>query len=133
MRASEVAENATKFLDEWESTDAKSMVDGLKLKADEVLGDPQMRDALNNTITRLTVLYCNHKGFDGTWIGKAEGWPRCTIHDAVITWHWGEKSDLEIWGENQVSTMLQEDGLCEGKLLPDGSLEWSDGDAWVRS
>lgn len=131
--ASEAAQAATDILNEWESKDAKTMVDRMKLKADEVLDDPRMTQALNNGISRLTVLYCNNKGFDGTWIGKSDSLPRCTIHEAVITWHWGEQTELEIWSQDRISTMLAEEGIFEGKQLPDGSLEWTDGDAWMLS
>jgi len=124
-------EAASRLWEEWEAKDVKTVVDSLKLKADEVLADPQMREAFNAGIARLNCMVLRAEGFDGQWVGKEDGELRCIIKDATILWNWGEETELEIWGSDTVSTMLQDEAF-RGRLLPDGGLEWSDGDCWVR-
>jgi len=131
-QASEAMEAASRVWEELENQDAKSMVDTFMLKADEVLADPQMKEVFSSGVARLNKLICSAKGFDGVWVGKNDGQPRCTIDDSVITWHWGQDSELEIWSADQVSTALIDDTF-RGRLREDGCLQWSDGDVWVRS
>jgi len=134
--ASEAIEMASKMWEEFESKDSKFdamyVVENLRLKADEMLADPQMKSALEAGISRLNSMVCKAEGFDGTWIGKEDQLPRCVIKDATITWHWQEESELEIWASDSVSTVLQGD-IFRGTLTPDNELTWTDGDTWVRA
>jgi len=133
--ASKLWEESSKLWDEFDdkgTSDGMSVFENLKLKADEVLADTQMKEAFSAGISRLNSMLCRAEGFDGTWVGKQDAAPRCVIKDAMIVWHWGEESELEIWGHDSVSTTLQEETFS-GHVLADGSLEWTDGDCWVRA
>ncbi|CAK0799310.1 unnamed protein product, partial [Prorocentrum cordatum] len=131
--AGEVAEAASKLWDEVESMDAKAVVDNVRLKADEYLADSEVKEAFSASIARLNKLVCQAEGFNGVWVGKSDGQQRCTIQDAIIHWHWGEESELEIWSATEVSTTLGQDTF-HGNLREDGSLFWQeDGDYWVCS
>jgi len=130
--AEEAVDVASRLWDEWEAKDGQSIVDNLKLKADEYLSDPKMKAVFDAGISRLNQMVSKAEGFDGHWIGKEDQQPRCTIGDAIVHWHWGEDSELEIWGADKVSTRLQ-DEIFRATMLPDGSLQWTDGDIWVRS
>jgi len=127
--ATEAVDMASKLWDEWESKDAKTVVDSLRLKADEVLADPQIKSVFEQGVERLNILLC--KAFDGTWVGLEDSQPRCVIKETTITWHWGADSELEIWGSNSISTDLEGDTF-KATLTPRGELAWSDGDIWVR-
>lgn len=132
--AGEAMEVASKLWEEWEdrgTPDGASVLENLNLKAEEVLEDPQMKSAFQAGIARLNTLVCKAEGFDGVWLGKNDQGARCVISDANMRWHWGAESELEIWGANSVSTLL-EDEIFRGELLPDGTLRWSDGDEWLR-
>jgi hypothetical protein len=134
--ASEAIEIASKMWDEWEGKeakfDAKSVVDSIKLKADEVLADPQMRSVFEAGISRLNMLVSKASGFDGEWIGKGDKAPRCRIQDAVMTWHWGEESELEIWAKDSISTDLSGEIFRGSFDASSSELSWTDGDVWIR-
>ncbi|CAE8641977.1 unnamed protein product, partial [Polarella glacialis] len=136
--AGEAMEAATQF---WEDTQlfiaeketedvVGSVVERLKKQADEAMANPKLKTILDAGVARLDKLVCRAQGFDGLWLGKGDGQPRAKVTDAVLLWHWGEESDLEIWGPDRVCTVLQ-DELFKATLLPDGNLRWDDGDIWV--
>jgi len=129
--ANDAMEEASKLWNDLETKDVSSIMDDLKLKADEVLADPKMKGAFSAGIARLNCIICKAEGFDGDWVGQEDRQPRCVIKDAMMTWHWGDESELEIWGSDSVSTLLQGETF-KGTLRPDGGLEWTDGDVWVR-
>lgn len=117
--------------EDWDSQDVQGVVDNVRLKVDELLGDSSMTASVTEGIAVLNKLACKAEGFDGNWAGKQDGQHRCTIEDAVIKWHWGDHTPLEIWGSNDVSMELDRETF-RGKLQADGSLTWSDGDEWVH-
>lgn len=130
-RAGEAVAAAAAIWEEWREREAMDVVDHLKKQADEAMTDPKIKNLLDAGIAQLNKLVCKAQGFDGCWIGKDDNEPRCTIEDAMIQWHWGESSELEIWGPDAVSTDLQ-GGVFRACLLSDGTLRWSDGDVWRR-
>lgn len=129
--ASEAAKAASKLWEELESKDAGEMVKDAKAAVD-ALTDPKLESMLQAGVARLNKLACKAEGFDGVWVGKDDGQPRSAIKDAMITWHWGEVSELEIWGVSEVSTMLEGE-LFSAELIGPRELKWTDGDVWVHS
>lgn len=133
--ATEAIEMASKMWDEWEDKEAKidttTVIDTIKLKADEVMADPQMKSVFEAGISRLNMMVCKAEGFDGEWVGKSDSQPRCKIKDATIIWHWEEESELEIWARDSVSTVLQGE-IFRANMTAENELVWTDGDTWTR-
>jgi len=129
--ATDAMDSATKLWEEWEAKDDQTISDTLRLKADEVMNDPQMKSVIEAGIARLNLMVCKSEGFEGVWVGKDDSQPRCTVKDATIIWHWGEDSELEIWGNDQISTELSDE--VHRASLKNKELHWTDGDVWVLS
>lgn len=133
--ANDAMEMASRLWEELEKKELKSVVDDLRLKADEVLRDEEMQSFFQQSIARLNFLV-SREAFDGEWVGKDDHKPRCVISGAQMTWHWheegkeGGQSDLEIWAADSVSMVLDKEAF-KGDLTPQGELKWSDGDVWV--
>eukprot|EP00929_Paragymnodinium_shiwhaense_P118360 TRINITY_DN90290_c0_g1_i1.p1 TRINITY_DN90290_c0_g1~~TRINITY_DN90290_c0_g1_i1.p1 ORF type:complete len:1042 (+),score=266.94 TRINITY_DN90290_c0_g1_i1:124-3249(+) len=125
--AGEAAEMASKLWEEFEAQDAADLV----AKGKE-FADPKMSAMLKAGITRLNKMLIQAEGFNGVWVGKDDDQPRCTITDAVVKWHWGDESELEIWGANDVSTQVPGEEICNGTVNEAREITWSDGDVWVR-
>lgn len=128
-RTGEAMDAALKVWEEWEGREAKDVADQLKSQADEAM--PKIRSVLETSVSQLNRLVCRTQGFDDVWVGREDKQVRCSIHDAVINWHWGEESELEISGSDSVTTMLGGE-IFRGTLGQDGSLTWTDGDVWDR-
>ncbi|CAK8996106.1 unnamed protein product [Durusdinium trenchii] len=127
-KASQAAGDALKLWDEWEAKEAQEVAQVLKSHADEAM--PKLRGLVDGLVSGLNQLL-SRASFDGQWVGKEDGEARCTIRDAVVSWHWGEESELEIWSETSTSTLLSGE-IFRGTLRPDGCLTWNDGDVWRR-
>jgi len=126
--ASSAAEAVQMASSVWAELEAKDVA-SLRSKATEWLDDPQMGQ-LRSGMARINQLLCTAEGFDGRWIGRDDRQPRCVVSEALITWHWGETSELEVWGSDSVSMQLGGEAF-RGTLGPTRELAWSDGDIWV--
>ncbi|CAJ1459389.1 unnamed protein product [Effrenium voratum] len=129
-KAGEAVNTAMNLWEDWEAKEDQEVAKELHSQVEQAM--PELQGVVGGLVSGLNQLLCRVQGFDGTWVGQADGEARCVIKDAVLVWHWGQDSELEIWSPESISTLLEGE-IFRGKKLANGSLEWSDGDVWVRT
>ncbi|CAJ1361479.1 unnamed protein product, partial [Effrenium voratum] len=117
-KAGEAVNTAMNLWEDWEAKEDQEVAKELHSQVEQAM--PELQGVVGGLVSGLNQLLCRVQGFDGTWVGQADGEARCVIKDAVLVWHWGQDSELEIWSPESISTLLEGE-IFRGKKLANGS------------
>ena len=91
---------------------------------------------ISNLLYLLNLTFSLKKGpqsFDGTWYGQANGELLATIQGNILTWKNGARDELVYGKWGKIATVIDHEGKkWSAKLASSGSLQWNDGNVWVK-